>query len=360
MIEFNQVIEFSIKELREFCISQVNSEFAEYAEVLLAYMSGDADFFKGLSKISEEYSELVKLRRDIILGQVDFEKDFKTVLDRLDITLKGEYAFIVAQAYGKNDYHREAYDWYCLAYASLKKIGAFKKAVKTLLNLVATKSRIDAHKNYILDYQYVADQALEYDCKVVAGICLLNISVEQRKFGAYELSLESIHQALEYLKEDKGADHFFTALVHRCHLFIDLGNYQMAILDYQKVKMSNFPHIKEASVVIKQLLGDREQYTFDHLEPIWKERLISKNSTSAKIKLTKTEKLLISILSEKEQSKEDLIEQIYGEIDWEAGENRFRMLISRLNRKHKGIIIKSKDIFKIAGSKIVDFQRMTS
>ena len=231
----------------------------------------------------------------------------------------------------------------------------YRKAIKSLLNIVVAESRKHTSKKLILDYTFVANEASKVNDPIVQGICYLNISREHHKLGAFELALKFINQALDLMASDFGVNHFYSALAHRCHVLIDLGRFNEALFDYQKVKAASITQSVESLKVIEVMLGDsNKKVVVDHLEPTWQERLYAVKEAKSSVKLTKTESQLIELLSSGRQTKDMLIHGLYGDkIDWIAAESRFKMLLSRFRKKCPEVILFENGLYQISDENFI-------
>lgn len=356
--DFLKVIELSVKDLKNYIAFLSDESLKVYAEAILRYMQGDLSGIADLSCQNKTLEKLIRIRQGVLAysfseSEID---ELKNSFSQLDPVYKGEYAFLLGEAYGKKGFYKKAKPEYQNAFVHLKKIGCRKKAVKSLLNVVATETRINPDKKLVFDYENVAEQALEIGCNEVAGICFLNISREFHIIGSLELALKYIDMALKYLEDDKGADHYYTAVVHRCHVYLDLGYDEQAHAEYQLARLAPFPHIKEALKAIKVIMSEKKDKTkFDYLEPTWRERLEPKHdkSISSKIKLTKTEAKLVKFLSQKKADRFQIMEHLYGKVDFESAYDRFRTMLTRLNKKKAGLIEKDGEFYSLAGNKSI-------
>lgn len=351
--EFCQIIEVSLQELKValFTESFHNEDERTYARALINYLEADLNSFCEISVKDRNLSDFLILRRMLLTYQYD-EKEIRRQIENvsgIDEKFLGEFYFIVGLLYTKTKDFSQSKHFYSLAYKHLKKSGSPKKAVKSLLNIIVAESRHQEHKKLILDYQFVANEAKAVDDKIVQGICLLNISREHQILGALELALKSANESLDLLQHDIGVDHFYHALIHRCHVLIALGRFNEAVFDYQKAKASQNPEIQDSLGVINELLGEKKSdMNFSHIEPTWKERLYANRLGTSKIKLTKQESILVSILSTGKKTKDVLIQELYGDkIDWFAAESRFKMLLSRFRKKCPDQIIYSNSVYEL-------------
>ena len=343
-IEWHNLIQLSMAELKQASMLQqfASDSDDQYSKAILYYLGENLEDLKKLNPSDNEIKFLIDFRV-LMLERNYSEEDIKDWLDEGQSLSEGKQAelyFLTAYAAAEGQFYDLSKDLYRQAYARLKKIGAEKKAVKSLMNLVVSEQCQKDSKKLILDYNFVATEARKVDDPIVEGLCFLNMSYEHRKLGGLELALSFANQALDLLQNDFGANHYFSALAHRCHVLIELGRYNEALFDFQKIKASRAAESLEALKVIQVLLGENQmEVKMEHLEHTWRERLfLSKKGKKAK-KLTKTENELLEILSSGSKSKAELIEALYGEkIDFFAAESRLKMLLSRFRKKCPGVV----------------------
>lgn len=337
MKNFNEVIQASIEELMEYeLLGEFESEqLSFYNQAILAHTRGEvSDLEKVLPKLEGDFKTLASYRLQVL------KQEFSETELMVSEEYMGEAHFVMGLNFVYSKDYVKAKSHFQKAYQVLWKQDAKKKAIKSLMNMVVSESRENNHKKLIVDYEFITKKALSIGDKITAGTCQLNISREYQMLGAFELALITCNRALGFLEGDLGATHYYFALIHRCHLLIDLKRYPEALVDFQKAKASPFEDVIEALKVVEVLLGDKKEIDLDHLEPTWKSRLKEhRNGVSFK-DLTKTEAQLIKFLSTGAKDKNDIIDEIYGKnLDYESADARFRVLLMRLRKKKPNLVV---------------------
>src|SRR5690606_27034813 len=115
----------------------------------------------------------------------------------------------------------------------LSMISAHKKSLKAKLNELAAESKIYPEKKLITDYFLLAKRSLALRESNVAATAFLNISREYQKLGCYLAALRYANRSIRLLGRDFGTLTYYSALVHRAHLFYQLNRPKDAALDYQ-------------------------------------------------------------------------------------------------------------------------------
>ena len=259
MINFADVIQAPMRELQAF-IAQNQFEAPEegfYAHVLLAFLKADEEALLELAESSQQtqVKMLATLRHQIITNQVDFD-----LLEKLERILplpsdwQGEIAYTMGLAYLENDEHKHALRCFKLANKRLWDIGARKKAVKSLLNIVLTEARSAKTQRGVAGFEFVKEKAVEVGDDVLTGICFYHISKEYFKNQDFDLALNSCNQALDSLSADRGTPYFYEALVQRGQTFLKLGRLQDAQIDLQAAKATRHIHIQDALKVMEKLV----------------------------------------------------------------------------------------------------------
>ncbi|MAZ47572.1 MAG: hypothetical protein CME65_03350 [Halobacteriovoraceae bacterium] len=352
-LTWKDLIQLSMSELRQASMLdqfETDSE-NQYSKAIVYYLEENLLELKELSPSDQEIKFLIDFR--IMMLERDYSdddiKDWLEEGETISEEKQAELYFLAAYAAAEIQSYVYSKELYQKAYPRLKKIGADKKAIKSLLNLVVSEQCNIDSKKLILDYNFVATEARKAGDPIVEGLCFLNMSYEHQKLGGLELALNFVNQALDLLQNDFGANHYYSALAHRCHVLIELGRYNEALFDFQKIKVSRASESLEALKVIQVLLGEKQmEVKMEHLEHTWRERLfLSKKGKKAK-KLTKTENDLLQILSTGPKSKAELIESLYGEkIDFFAAESRLKMLLSRFRKKCPGVVSIENSLYQI-------------
>jgi tetratricopeptide (TPR) repeat protein len=359
---FPALIEAPLEVLREWRLTnQIPKDFEGYANILISYLSADVPALqKTLENTNHlETSVIARLRLNTLLLKYE-ENDFREMEKLVSIKnfWAAEAAFVLGISYWRFQRNFEAKSAFLKAHLLLQSIGAKKKAAKSLLNVVVSDSRIDPSRRLFPEYQIVAAKALEVGAIEVAGICHQNISKELRSLGAFELALKHSHEALNLMGKDSGTLHYFETLLHRCHLYIELGRMKEARIDFEASFVSQHPQITEARHCIERFLGSEVEINHLQLEPVWVEKLSTKTPST----LTPTEVSFIEILKTGRVSRESIILSMYGEsTDWESAKNRFKVFLNRFKKKHRGVICEEgQDLLLVDNSILSDLQEIVS
>lgn len=365
---FIKLIEANLEELFELENSDGVQDPLEHAylQILKVYLRGDHQELKSLcansniNKISF-LKPLIELRYQILVSKVDRENiQTLTGFCKSDNTLnslahwRGEIAFVVGMAYLELKEYENAKNIFKVSYQELDLYGAKKKAVKALLNVLVAESRAHNKKKLLIDYEFVANKALAAQDSIVAGICYMNISREVQLIGSLNLALKYINRSITCLMSDQGINHYYSAILQRCHVLLDLGRTLEAQLDYEEALLSPHLHIQEATKILSLMFKkdkplQNTEIQIEKLDPTWRGRLKDFLSHKKYSNLSDLESNLIESLLTKKRTKNELIDILYGnKIDYPAAENRFRVLLSRLKKRHPGLVVSDKNEFKIA------------
>lgn len=359
MTSFIEAIEAPLMELY---IMRMEDNFNSYDLKLYtfcieSYLRAEKDeLYKLIDEVPHYLKDLVTLRYQIVIENIDLN-----LLSRLENSIgemnewDGEIAFVSGLAcWSINDNHRAFKNFQC-AYKKLWELGAKKKAVKALMNVVVSESRVDNTKRCITSYEFVKDKAQEIGDKVIAGICYHNMAKEYLKLNSAELSLKYSNHALELLQVDRGAIHYYEVLLHRCHSFIQMGRFHEALADFQTAKASKNIRIQNALKAIELILENRSDVKIDHLEPAWRTKL-SKLQQVVKIEeLTKLETQFIETISKGQIPKNKIIEVLYGDkIDPLSAENRFNVFLTRFKKKFSGVVVSDNGVYSLANNAMIE------
>lgn len=371
---FAVLIQANLEELFNIENSKLNEDnlLNHYLLVLKNYLRGDS---KELLEITNQksfeflpnfYKILIKLRLSLLNLQFDnaliikineeinseeFENQFSYWL--------GEINFVVGNIYLESKEYENAKNSFRQAYSELNLINAKQKAIKSLFNVLVSESRLNPSKKLLIDYEFVNRKALEVNEIIVAGLCNLNISRELQLIGSLNLALKYVNKSIDLLKSDMGVNHYYSSILHRCHLLIELERRVEAQLDLEEARLAPFHSIQEAVKLLEVLyknkfqLAEIENSTVhineNKLDPTWKGRLKDFISQKKISKLSDLESLMIESLLNSPKTKNELIELLYGnQIDYSASENRFRVLLSRFKKRHPGLIIQNDKSYRIS------------
>lgn len=359
---FIKVIESNLDQLLELDLANevVAPLEKQYLSVLICYLRGEKEelslFIENSQSLPPFFCLLVQIRLGILIGSNESTtlSEFSKFLEEKNLSedytnWKGEIAFVLGLAYLENKAYEPAKIFFQMAYRFLNDLGAKKKSVKSLLNVVVSESRLHNYKKLIIDYEFVAKKSLQAGDPIVAGICFLNISREFQLIGSLNLALKYVNKSIEHLGSDLGLNHYYSALLHRSHVLIDLGRHFEAQLDYETARLCPFPQIQEALKVIECMLGKSQAIATEKLDPTWKGRWKTFEEGKKMPRLTEMESRLLELIAGIGQTKEMLIQNLYGDkIDYSAAENRLKVLLSRFRKRHPGLIIFEENRFKFA------------
>ncbi len=343
-----KIIQENLQGLKElfYTIDNYDSDEFFYLQTLILYYQGEINLLKihiSKRKNQDTLQLMANIRLQIIKQSVKPSdlKLLKRVIEsnsKLDLIWKAEASFLLGWAKREIKEFQEAKVIFKRTYNLLWEVNAKKKAVKSLLNHVVCQSHIDPTKRYLLDFRVIEQKALEVEDPIVAGLCQLNMARDYRFLGSFDLSEELINKAIQNLERDRGSNNYYFAVLERCYLNIELKRMNSAHRDYQIIKESELYEIQEASKVILGILGGDVKVDQSSLDPVWQD-VLTKQELRSDYKLTKNETQLFNFLTNGEQSKSSIISHLYGErIDIESAENRFKVLLSRLNKKAPNLV----------------------
>lgn len=262
MVNFIDIIQAPLRELQAFTNqdSFESIECGRYSRILLAYMKGEEDQLANLVDECEDLTIrlLATIRHQILTNSIEVE-----IIEKLERILtntsdwQGEIAFSLGLAYLENDETRHALRCFKFANKHLWDLGARRKAVRALLNIVITDSKNPKTNKGIPGFEFVREKAIEVGDDIIAGICSHHISKEHFKNKDFEQSLKHINEALDLLSSDRGTPHFFEAALLRCQLYIELGRLNEASVDLQNSKSSRHPRILDSLRVIQNIFNEK-------------------------------------------------------------------------------------------------------
>lgn len=262
MVNFIDIIQAPLRELQSFATqdSFESIECGQYAQILLAYMKAEDEQLANLVDECDDLSIrlLATIRHQILTNSVEVE-----IIEKLERLLpspsdwQGEIAFTLGLAYLENEETRHALRCFKFANKHLWDLGARRKAVRALLNIVITDSKNPKTNKGIPGFEFVKEKAVEVGDDIIAGICSHHISKEHFKNKDFESSLKHINEALDLLSSDRGTPHFFEAALLRCQIYIELGRLNEANVDLQNSKTSRHPRILDSLRGIQNLLHEK-------------------------------------------------------------------------------------------------------
>lgn len=356
---FVEILESSLEELVELSYSGEITDPLErlYSEALMYYLKGEEALLKEYSEGSlGALKPLVEFRYKLLTNtyrKEDVDRLFNHLSQVLPFSIeglwRGELLFVVANAYLESGCFEKAKENFKSAFRVLKMHGAERKAVRALFNAVVAESRIHPSKSLICDYEIVIKQASRVGDRATQGMCELNISREYDLLGSSRTAMEHIQKSIAYLSDDKQTRHYFLALTHRSHLYLQLGQFERAYLDYEAASISPHEQVQESLKVLNRLIGHKQEIEESRISVMWKEKLHSKRSFEKFKGLTDSEIRVIDLLKESPLKKEDLIERLYGDqIDYQSALNRFKVLLSRLRKKNPNLIEMDKSKYRLS------------
>lgn len=218
---------------------------------------------------------------------------------------QGEIYFVYASALEKLNLFEEAKEMYEKSYLELKKIGANKKSLKALHNVLATSGRIDSTKRLIDDFLLLAREAYKQRVKNIAGVALLNISREYQIIGFYSLALRYATRARAMLRYDKNTLQYYLSLLYHAHILIDLERYHVADQLIASCKSCALPEIKSCLKIIISLRNRTPPHLVyfkkdEIIHPGWVERLYERDDI---LNTSELEEKLVYFLSDSPKKK---------------------------------------------------------
>lgn len=370
---FIQLFEASLQELFALRPTLDSRSLAlVYCEVLIAYLSSDSS---GLShwvhKLQTRFSEApslvskTRLVHDLALLRLETRERQVTSLSiqrmedwiaridqrsrmsgpetnsRSDLEIwKGEIYFVMARAHETRDQNATACALFDAAHRELIQQGCPRKAAKALQNQIAAQSRVEASLNFVQEYQSIIPLARKTKDYGLAGVAAMNISRELEAAGALIASLKYIQRALMLMSRDVGSLHFYLALLHRSHLYLQLNWLPEARLDLETAVLSQHLEIQAALPYLRSLLEDSNtpEVPVHHfkLTHAWRARTLGEDQT----RLSTQEDRLIELLAGRARTKEYLISALWNrEGDPEALDLRFKRLIARIRSKRPDFVL---------------------
>ncbi len=362
-IQLEKIIEANLAELLDFRIQAVGGAviISYYIEVLIAYLQSDLPRLNELSKTIPEnlslkeyqYLSLILAVRTQIRKRFFHKNDVEQLLEyeAPSKTWRAEGLFVAAMYYETKENNKASKDLYLRATQALSKVKCEKKSVRALLNYVVMESRLYPEKKLISDYLFIAKKAKNVGALSVSGVAYLNISREYQKILALELALKHCKLAIKELNSDHGSLHYYLSIVHRCHLYLEMGRFPEALLDYQRASISQLSEVRCALQIIDVLLKKQviNQSVMTQATPTWKERIQELKSDKNTKSLTQLEQKLVDLISHASYSKFDLMDALYSsEKSFTSKENRLKVLMSRFRKKCPGLLIRSEGKYFLA------------
>lgn len=171
MVHLKEIIESDVNGLQLLRAETFSSyQFEVYYKVFYHYLVGDHE---ELYKIIEILKQKVKFNPELIIvlliAQLRYSirtnqnlkenMDALLQLETLDPQWKGEAYCVISSAASYLELHEKARDYSFLAAKELKAMGAKKKAVRMLMNAIASESCFRPEKHYLSDLMYIYKEA---------------------------------------------------------------------------------------------------------------------------------------------------------------------------------------------------------
>lgn len=345
-----------------------------YGQTIIHFLRGDTDILtSNLPKIRSDFSlhpernhleVACALRERIRLRLLDaglLERAFEIIKEDQSvyaIKWRGEIAILLATSYTIfNDYQR-AHEMFEIAARGLMDAGFIRKSLRAQMNVLVCESHIHPGKNLFTRYHDLYRQAIQRDRKeiVVATTCLLNISREYQRAGAYLAALKYCNRAIALFERQMGDLNYYLTLIHRAQILVSLGRVAEARIDVDQARLAPFKEVKAALQVIEPLIEGQlpSQESTDDLLPTWKERVAEIHSSLSTPKLSSLEERLLALLSRGPRDRIDLVDDIYGDrLDAETKQNRFKSLIGTFRKKCPDLIVYDNGRYRLADQMLV-------
>lgn len=335
----------------------IAEELRFYAEVLSSYMAGDmeslARTFSGIESLNTNpYYKSLKLLTSLRLQIRKSEISREALMDAANAMLPGvlnaEKSFILGLSFERLGEDAMAATQYQLAMAGFK-TSCEKKSLRCFYNLIAAETRIYPYKNFVASLQGIIEVARKLQETSIEGTALSAISREYQVVGLSGEALEMGIRAVACLRKERGTFHYFHALLHLAHLYIERDDLALAKPLLQEAELASYKEIKAARELL--LCAVESGRIWDRaleksLMPTWKNRvpqLESKIQVASGAQPSKTatnlEDRLMKIAYNGPVEKWTLIEKIYvGETETLQMENRFKNLVARVRKKYPGFL----------------------
>lgn len=375
MDSFKQLLNLPVSQVHVWSRDhQLNPVVFHYANILSLYFQGDLERLKeyrtDIARANQftyqtDLKQLLEWRILLREGEISL-KDLEQIKEKpIDELFFAEKYFIIARGFELNQVHREATRYYTLAYNEYKKLGCHGKAIRSYFNSVVSISREYPHKNMLSEYQSVIELNKDVDDKSFSGMVHTMISREYQIIGLLDRAIESADEGLNLLKDEKGAIHFYHALLHKAHLMIQYQNIEEAQKLIKEAGLAPFSEIKAAVKLLNCSLEPTMIWNTTlekDLMPTWKERvpeLLSQNKsaqTDMNLNFSPLESKLIKNLWSGPVEKWDLIQMLYSDSgDSIQLENRLKNLLARFRKKQPNCILCEGSRYFLNKESISDF-----
>ncbi len=378
---FENVIEAGLDELVEICDpvrveGQALTIELHYAQAILHFLRGELEELKSLTDsvtilfAGHPEAELLHLAcrlRELIRARqanpeliAQAERALEASSSE-NLKWRGEIAILIATVCTVFDEYQRAMEFYTRAVTAFEKQGCMRKALRARMNVLVCESHLHPDRNLFARYHDLYRRSLRKGQRelIVATTCLLNISREYQRAGAYLIALKYCTRALNLFELQMGEMNYFLTLAHRAHLLCDLGRTSEARIDFEAAKLGNFKEVEAALQVIEPLLhGSRPQdTTSSDLIPTWRERIESSGQT----RLSVLEEKLIAFLSSGPRDRVDILEEIYGSnLEYETKLNRFKSLLATLRKKLPTLVICEEGKYRLADEILIPTRKSNS
>lgn len=274
-VYFSRLIELSLNELTVIKVTKEIdlqiSDFKDYVEVLMAYLSGEREKLKKKVNELEEtcpgtlVTLLSKLRMQVRCGDIELSLADE-LLERIKHNPRhdiytGEVFFVAAQAYAACERYNESKDLFFQAYENLKRLGSQKKANKALLNSIVSENFIVPDKKFNLEYNYIVNRSLAVGDNDMAGIATVNIGKEYDDIGSHQVAIKYYTEALDLMKNDKGTSHYYLTMAYRSKAYFQTKQYKLSSMDYEMAKLAPFKLVKKVLEEIDQLVQSNREFS---------------------------------------------------------------------------------------------------
>jgi len=362
LIDFKYLFNLDLSQLRNLNSSQFeNSNVELYSEILTNYLSHDLNRLKRLVSIAESRQHLnddskfiyrcAYLRLSIREFSITKEKIkyLEEVLDSKSVWY-AEMCFILGYASDKFNDNEKSLIFFKKAYNKFNEMGLYKKAIRSLANSIAAKSRIDTDLNCISDLTYLLSESIKYNEFITANRTSIHLSREYLKLGCVQLAFKFANSAINYAQENIGTIDYYEAYLNRCHIYAELGFYRDSRLDYQIIIASRFESTQSSML---NILKKFPQLT-ENLMPIsynkpqnsmfWSESQISFNINSVGDLAEK----IIEFLASGPKSKTEICHYLYGDkIETTSAEARLSNVLTRLKKQNNKLFAYTNGFFHL-------------
>lgn len=352
-MNISQIMQASLNDLAQYCLQIQSPEPSLedcYAQVLLAFLRSDLPRLTELTDQVNRFREhpdqkafetACQLR--LAIRRRRFEKQLsenvQALFESLQPTWKGELALLQATHFTVEPDFLKAKEWFRRAYQALLNTGFTKKALRARLNELVTDSHIDPDKNQLSSYHDLYRWCLQNSDRedVVALTCLINISREYQRAGAYLASLQWCEKGLKFSELQFGSAAHHLLLAQKADVLLSLNRLAEARLVCDELTLTPFPEVKAAlEVILPKLKSGKPKLPAAEMLPTWKERLEGEDKLP---QLSRLEDQLVEYLSGGPKDRFDLIDHLYGaSLSYETKLNRLKSLLSTLRRKSSDLV----------------------